>query len=84
MTQKITAYAWASGLIEFGNSVPPGALPIAKGDKQQIMDNVIVLARHSYNGYEIYVPGIPEADSQKDATDALLRFSNLIKERLNH
>lgn len=31
MKPTITAYCWASGLIEFGNTLPEGALPIVTG-----------------------------------------------------
>lgn len=30
---KITAYAWASGLIEFGQTLPDGAYPLSLAKK---------------------------------------------------
>lgn len=35
METKITAYAWASGLIEFGETFPDGALPVITGEEKE-------------------------------------------------
>ncbi|EKL3944739.1 host nuclease inhibitor protein [Salmonella enterica] len=83
MKPTITAYCWASGLIEFGNTLPEGALPIVTGNEKRVRDVVEVLARHAYNG-DLLVPGIPEAASQNEAREALERFSRVIQERLKH
>ncbi|EIX0306246.1 host nuclease inhibitor protein [Salmonella enterica] len=83
MKSTITAYCWASGLIEFGNTLPEGALPIVTGSEKQVRDVVTVLARHAYNG-DLLVPGIPEAASQDEAREALVRFSRVIHERFRH
>ncbi|EBA4379710.1 host nuclease inhibitor protein [Salmonella enterica] len=83
MKPTITAYCWASGLIEFGNTLPEGALPIVTGNEKQVHDEVTVMARHAYNG-DLLVPGIPEAASQDEAYEALERFSRVIQERLTH
>ncbi|ECI5749386.1 host nuclease inhibitor protein [Salmonella enterica subsp. enterica] len=83
MKPTITAYCWASGLIEFGNTLPEGALPVVTGSEKQVRDVVGVLARHAYNG-DLLVPGIPEAASQDEGRQALVRFSRVIQERLTH
>lgn len=83
MKSTITAYCWASGLIEFGNTLPEGALPIVTGSKKNVRDVVEVLARHAYNG-DLLVPGIPEAADQNEACEALIRFSRVVRERLKH
>ncbi|EIZ2110916.1 host nuclease inhibitor protein [Salmonella enterica] len=83
MKPTITAYCWVSGLIEFGNTLPEGALPIVTGSEKQMRDEVTVMARHAYNG-DLLVPGIPEAASQNEAREALERFSRVIQERLKH
>ncbi|EOG3201322.1 host nuclease inhibitor protein [Salmonella enterica] len=83
MNSTITAYCWASGLIEFGNTLPEGALPIVTGSEKQVRDEVTVMARHAYSG-DLLVPGIPEAASQDEAREALERFSRVIQERLTH
>ncbi|ELU9167991.1 host nuclease inhibitor protein [Salmonella enterica] len=83
MKSTITAYCWASGLIEFGNTLPEGALPIVTGSEKRVRDVVTVLARHAYNG-DLLVPGIPEAASQDEAREALVRFSRVVHERVKH
>ncbi|EAV0793334.1 host nuclease inhibitor protein [Salmonella enterica] len=83
MKPIITAYCWASGLIEFGETLPEGALPIVTGSEKQVRDEVTVLARHAYDG-DLLVPGIPEAASQDEGREALVRFSRVIQERLRH
>ncbi|EAA6526947.1 host nuclease inhibitor protein [Salmonella enterica subsp. enterica] len=83
MKPTITAYCWASGLIEFGNTLPEGALPIVTGNEKNVRDVVGVLARHAYNG-DLLVPGIPETANQNEAREALVRFSRVIQERLKH
>ncbi|EDG5874071.1 host nuclease inhibitor protein [Salmonella enterica subsp. enterica serovar Newport] len=83
MKSTITAYCWASGLIEFGNTLPEGALPIVTGNEKQVRDEVTVMARHAYSG-DLLVPGIPEAADQNEAREALERFSRVIQERLKH
>ncbi|EDR4261379.1 host nuclease inhibitor protein [Salmonella enterica] len=83
MKPTITAYCWASGLIEFGHTLPEGALPIVTGSEKKVREEVGVLARHAYNG-ELLVPGIPEAAGQNEAREALVRFSRVIHERFRH
>ncbi|EOG5327782.1 host nuclease inhibitor protein [Salmonella enterica] len=83
MKPTITAYCWASGLIEFGNALPEGALPIVTGNEKQVCDEVTVMARHAYNG-DLLVPGIPEAASQDEGREALVRFSRVVHERVTH
>ncbi|EGW0949157.1 host nuclease inhibitor protein [Salmonella enterica] len=83
MKSTITAYCWASGLIEFGNTLPEGALPIVTGNEKRVHDVVTVLARHAYNG-DLLVPGIPEAADQNEAREALVRFSRVVHERVAH
>ncbi|EEP6115422.1 host nuclease inhibitor protein [Salmonella enterica] len=83
MKSTITAYCWASGLIEFGNTLPEGALPIVTGSEKRVRDVVEVLARHAYNG-DLLVPGIPEAASQDEGREAPVRFSRVVHERVKH
>lgn len=77
------AYCWASGLIEFGETLPEGALPIITVHSQAERDTVEVLARLSHDN-QLLVPGIPEAASQDEAREALVRFSRVIQERFRH
>lgn len=66
------AYCWASGLIELGDQIPEGALPIAAGPASSLKSWVSVVARHGYGASagQLLVPGVPEAE-RKDALKAL-------------
>lgn len=79
--KKIVAYAWASGLIEFGQNCPDGALPVLVGNEQQVRELVDVLARHSRTSDALLVPGVPEAQSQDEAMEALTRFVKELNKR---
>ncbi|EAO1206261.1 host nuclease inhibitor protein [Salmonella enterica] len=72
--KHIVAYAWASGLIEFGTVCPDGALPVMVGREKLVRDSIDVLARHSRTNNDLYVPGVPEAANQDEGMNALLRF----------
>lgn len=79
------SFAWAAGLIEFGDTLPDGALPIAvAADEQQarkMKESVEVLARHGKGASKgkLLVPGIPEAANQREAMKALQRFAKLVQ-----
>lgn len=70
------AFCWASGLIEFGESVPTGAILIARGPKVDLKFEIEVMARHGRGNSDgkLLVPGIPEAADQRAAGDALKIF----------
>lgn len=74
--RPMVAYCWNSGLIEFGESVPDGAIKIAHGPKADLKCYVEVLARQGrgYSAGKLLVPGIPEANDQRAAGDALAAF----------
>lgn len=83
----ITAYCWASGLIEFTRkeNVPDGAIAIASAPAKTLRPIITVLARHGYGESEgkLLVPGIPEAEFlQIDPVDALLSFTKEVEIRL--
>ncbi|MDR3324330.1 MAG: host nuclease inhibitor protein [Zoogloeaceae bacterium] len=78
------AYAWASGLIEEGRTVPEGALLIVSRLNKQSREIIAALARHSRYRAELIVPGIPEANAANDplgAVDALTAFVEAVEER---
>lgn len=71
---EIKAYAWRSGKVEFGATVPTDALLVAVGPEEELREEVEVLARHGYDGKTLLVPGIPEARTDPEAMDALFDF----------
>ncbi|MCN8561494.1 host nuclease inhibitor protein [Escherichia coli] len=81
--KKITAYVWASGLIEFGDVVPDGALPVISGEPKTVKNAIEVLARHSRTRpVQLLVPGIPEAPDQRAVQKALIRFCRDVRFRV--
>lgn len=72
------AYCYRSGRIEFGRSIPDGAIKVAQGPARSLRALMSVLARHAYDGKTLLVPGIPEAKTDKQAADALQSFLDWI------
>jgi hypothetical protein len=85
MGQKLTALADSRGVITFQHErkAPDGLISFARGWSKPLRENVEVNARHAYDGKTLLVPGIPEAEHDDDALDALERFGLLIKMRLD-
>lgn len=83
------SFAWEAGLIEFGDTLPDGALPIATAANEQqarkMRESVEVLARHGKGASKgkLLVPGIPEAANQREAMKALQRFAKLVQADMN-
>lgn len=74
--QPTVAWCWASGLIEIGETVPDGAIKFAHGPKSNLKCVLEAVARHGKGASagKLIVPGIPEAESQQAAADALQAF----------
>lgn len=70
------AWAWSSGLIEIGGSVPDGAIKIAEGRFIYLKAVLEVLARQGKgdSAGKLFVSGIPEAETQKTKGDALAQW----------
>lgn len=76
------AYAWATGRIDFGQRMPSGALPIAKGPARKLRGVIAATARLSYDGKVWLVPGVPEAPNENAAVDALIAYGKAVESRL--
>ena len=80
------AYCDRSGTIGFTRGTCPfGMLPIAR--TPGIREIVSPLARHSYpdpftKEMFLLVPGVPEADTDDAALDAVFRFRDLVEARI--
>lgn len=78
------AWCWASGLIEIGDAMPDGkgnadgsgAILIASGPKSELKAVLSALARHGMGAShgKLLVPGVPEANGQREAMDALIAW----------
>ena len=73
------AYCYRSGLVEFGETLPKGALLIDKGRGKKWRKGVEVKCRLAYDGETYLVPGVPEAETNKDAYSAYERFCQWLK-----
>ena len=70
------AYCDRNGIIDFGEALPEGRLPILKSKRLRTVKLILsARARHAYDGKTLLVPGIPEAGEDSDAAlDALHKF----------
>lgn len=75
------AFAWSNGRIEFGQRVPKGALQIASGKAKKVRNVISATARHAYDGVTLLVPGVPEAENEDAALDALIAFCKWVEPR---
>jgi hypothetical protein len=84
------AYCYRSGHIGFADHViPEGALPIkAHDDAKKLKEVIHVCARWSYptirggKDSKPLVPGIPEANNENEAYEALKQFTTEVEKRL--
>lgn len=74
--EPVHAWAWQSGLIEFGREVPEGALSFATGMDLPLRELVDVLARHGQGKSDgkLLVPGVPEASTDRKKVDAFIAW----------
>lgn len=72
---KTTAYCFASGHIEFGSSVPDGAIALAMGEDKTVRDIISGTAQLSRQGDETwFVPGVAGAPNQREGILAMARY----------
>lgn len=77
------AFADRAGVLGFGHRVPRGVLVVADDpDLDRLYDVVEVVSRHAYDGETLLVPGIPEAETDDQALDALIAFRHEVMRRL--
>lgn len=76
------AYVWRTGVVEFGENVPEGAIEFAEGKGQKFIEDIQTSCRLAYPTYvdgvrqpDVYlVPGVPEAENGEEAVDAVTAF----------
>lgn len=75
MKKTITAYCFASGHIDFGVTLPEGAIALATGEEKTVREIITGSARLSRHDNEtLFVPGVPEAENQRDGITAVANF----------
>jgi hypothetical protein len=76
------AFCWRTGKIEFGDRTPRGALTLLDGPEVDVRSSVIASARHAYDGHTLLVPGVPEAEDEVEAVDAVARFCSWLRKQV--
>lgn len=79
----IYAYAWRTGVIEFGEQVPADALPLYYGESKAVRELIEVRARHGWQSETLLVPGVPEALNNEEARAAFYQFYGWINGNQN-
>ena len=80
------AYVWRNGVVEFGENTPETAIELAEGEGQEFVASIQVKCRLGYPTYvdgveqpDVYLlPGVPEAESGREAIDAVIAFRRWI------
>jgi len=73
------AHCFRSGEIELSRkSNIEGAICIANAPAKELRRKVSARARHAYDGETLLVPGIPEAQTDDEAFDAMQRFKEFL------
>ena len=79
MKKTITAYCFASGHIDFENTLPEGAIALAQGEEKLGRNVITVTARLSrLDNVTLFVPGVPEAQSQREGVTAVAHYIQLL------
>lgn len=76
----LAAFCFRNGCIEFGEAIPKGALCIGIGGRT-FRRTVEANARLAYDNKTLLVPGVPEADNDDEALDAVARFVERVRPR---
>ncbi len=85
----IKAYVWGNGVVEFGHETPEGAIEFANGQGEEFIESIQVRCRIAYpideegkkQPDQWLMPGVPEAENEKEALDAVVRFKRRIEAR---
>ena len=72
------------GVIEFGTGkCHAGMLEIARArSAKRLKATISAIARHAYDGTTLLVPGVPEAENDDAACDAVIAFRGRATKRL--
>lgn len=73
------AFTNGAGVIGFGHHMPAGVLHIADDPShERLYEAVEMLAQRAADGETMLVPGIPEAETNDQAMEALIAFRRLV------
>lgn len=71
-----------SGEAFVSRRVPKGTMKIVTGHGRRLKRVLCACARHAYDGKTLLVPGLPEADNDLQAINAVKAFEQMLRERL--
>jgi hypothetical protein len=69
---------YRSGEAFVSRRVPKGTIRIVTGHGRRLNRILSVCARHAYDGKTLLVPGLPEADDDKRAIEAVKSFEQML------
>jgi hypothetical protein len=69
---------WRCGTVRVEKARIDGGIVLIKGPRKELERRLEVLARHAYDGQTLLVPGVPEADDDEAALDAVFAFQELL------
>jgi hypothetical protein len=81
---SVVACCDANGVVEIfdGTTVPEGLLPVFRTRTVKRMSEVApAIFRYGYDGKTLLVPGVPEAENDSAALDALIAFRTYAVQR---
>ncbi|WP_311272361.1 MULTISPECIES: host nuclease inhibitor protein [unclassified Rhizobium] len=73
---------YRSGEAFVSRRIPKGSMKIVTGHGRRLLRILSVCARHAYDGKTLLVPGLPEADSDLQAIEAVKGFEVMLRKRL--
>lgn len=80
------AYAWRTGVLHVGRRAPAGALKLFTFTSRRaaiVAERVLQAnARLAYDNTTLLVPGVPEADTDDQALDALVEWAKRVAPKI--
>ncbi|WP_320202445.1 host nuclease inhibitor protein [Agrobacterium rosae] len=73
---------YRSGEAFVSRRVPKGSMKIVTGHGRRLRRILSVCARQAYDGKTLLVPGLPEAEGDLQAIEAVKGFEQMLRERL--
>lgn len=67
-------YAWRNGVMRVGARCPEGAMALATGGEKRLRRFMCARSRHARDGRTKLVPGVPEAETDRQAFRAVGMF----------
>lgn len=73
---------YRSGEAFVSRRIPKGTMKLVTGHGRRLRRILSVCARHAYDGKTMLVPGLPEADNDLQAIEAVKGFEQMLRKRL--